>query len=249
MDSIESELKKHLEIFADSFPMDRKTLLPNLLKEIDESGLSPNAIKILESPKHNLDISALTSFVLNGEYIEREGDTPQPIFTGEGTFIILSSHGQVIGHFENPDGRVHQKHGRGAQKTLFSYALVKGTRRLHLELDYKKGGIVRRRNWDYLKDLGPESVELFTGDAVYNTSPNQLSFNRNSDAFVVGVSGAGVRPEFIERLAGGYIQGSTEFLAGRFDTLAAETFVERIRNPQLKLMQIPSDIGNLARSH
>lgn len=196
---------------------------------------------------------------IQSPYAETSDDQPERIFTQEAAVVIISYEGKVLAQWENPHdpigriGRVHAEFGEGPEHTLLPYAYSKGAQRLHLEFTSRRGGIVARGNHDYLQSVLNEDhnpdFHLYEGDAAIRRYANTDYLDPMD--LIIGVSGAQVTDEFMDRLLGKHIQGPypVSLFAGMMDSFLAQSIAHTIQQPKDTVLPIPSRVGNLFRSH
>lgn len=242
-----------LQQFAHGSEYKREEVLPGIVNQIDNQPFQPYIEFTPEGPAVSQSLNETIKEVLLAGYAETDQDQIQQIFTGEAAVVIISNEGKVLTQYENRFaanghlGRVHLDYGVGPESTLLPYAYKKGIQRLHLELSQRRGGIVARENYDYLASLLPEGSHIYAGDGVYNRSANNFF---GSGSIVIGVSGAQIRPEFLEKLTGGAVKDETVgIFAGLMDTLATESIAFKLRNPSVLVLPIPPKVGDLFRAH
>jgi len=246
----ELNLGLQLEMFAQSNQATRERVLPHILRGI-KSSISPETISTMFENPHTPNIAPdLVRKTLDASFIEIPSDMGREVYTGEGTAVIISADGKLLGWYENCEGPVHLKHGIGEQHSLLQFAMVKSVRRLHLELigDSKyKGGIVNRNNWDYLKSISmiADGTPLFEGDAVQESGEG----SNKKTAAVIGVSGALAAEEFMNYLTGGTVEKyELGMFAGMMDTIAASAMVDILNNKKPPFY-LPERATLLTRSH
>ena len=152
--------------------------------------------------------------------------------------------------FAELPGELGRRIYTGEDKSLLTYAMIKGVRRLHLELisDSKyKSGIVNRNNWDYLKSFSllTDGIPVFEGDAIRE----QGEGGSKKFVAVIGVSGALATEDFLKELTGGTVHShNLDMFAGMMDTIAATAIAEHLRGKKPPYI-IPERAGLLMRSH
>ena len=243
----ELDLSLQLEMFVQASQKTRERALPHLLRSI-QNNITPQTIDQLLEAK----ITALypVSQVLEATFAELPGELGRRIYTGEGSAVIVSADGKILGWYENSDGPVHQEHGMGEDKSLLTYAMIKCVRRLHLELiaDSKyKGGIVNRNNWDYLRSFSllTDGIPVFEGDATREQGEGA----NKKFATVIGVSGTLATEDFLKELTGDTVYShNLDMFAGMMDTIAATAIADALNGKKPPFI-IPERAGLIIRSH
>lgn len=248
------ELQADLRQFArkDGSTKTREQELPELISKIRDTSEKPSYEADDQTLGRDRGLNKLISETLGSLYAETEQDKSERVFTGEAAVFIISSNGEIKTRYDHPFhsgglmGEVHREFGVGEGKTLLPYAIAKGIERLTIELRGTSGGIVKRENRDYLARLLP-SLVIYEGDAVVHQVKDSVF---DGSFWAIGVSGAQVTEEFLDRVTGSNVlRHNIELLAGMMDTLAAQSIATKISYPHLGVLPIPSRFAELTRSH
>ncbi|MBI4038196.1 hypothetical protein HY387_00885 [Candidatus Daviesbacteria bacterium] len=221
-----------------------------VLASMTPDNINPQTLRdlMVSSP---VDVPTIVEETLRGLFlIDPDQGTTMRAFTEEATVLVFNN-GLPVGYYEMADGEVHRNHGaKEYGYTLLPYAARKGARRWHMELKGPDlGGMMGlfwstysiRKNYAYFKELGPENVGVFIGDAAVNLDSHRL---------VIGVSGAQMTEEFLRFLTGGNVKEHTiELFAGIGDEVLAEGIAQRIKDPRLVVARIHPDIRQISTWH
>ncbi len=164
--------------------------LKSLLSSMTAENLNPASVKNL-TQQTGVNVPDITTTTLDGPFIvdSIRRTTMDEIFTNEATVLVFGSDGLPIGFYEMANGDIHRKHG--VEKfgyTLLPYAGRKAARARFLEAKGYHLGIRGINANRLLRNIGPESIGVFPGDAVVD-----LSDSSTRKLLVIGVSGAQLR--------------------------------------------------------